>query len=425
MSNTPAEPFLRGFPPETHRVRRLQVALNDFAQSFQSLMAAFESGQKVNEVQGGRTPILELRCLQDSSMLIKELINGGVLKDLDGVSDEAVMPWGVRLENLIRHARRLAPITGAKQVNSSDPLPNISDCRQTLRQLLVMGDQLESSLRAMVGSYCDTNLEYTLSVTPTGEVDFAAKQIEAITGIAYPPQSLVNWGRLLELAGFDQREIRQVLTELGIPGFEGEEELPRGYVSAKASASVNNQPRQDGRVILGDSYLLTQAILAGLESRRETPNRKGTGETAWIQRTMGLWKAGAADQVEDIRSWRSTTDEIVSRSELDLPPLDMNTPVYQRLVSGIGWGMPDDFESQTTYIVGRMMAHYTNLDPGPVQEIFAAVVTWQKERNARNLPDQPTLEATLHKAMVALTRFLHFSGRFRWRSKEVSPVSFL
>ncbi len=99
------------------------------------------------------------------------------------------------------------------------------------------------------------------------------------------------------------------------------------------------------------------------------------------------WKQTAAYEVDDIRGWREDPGERIYYS---------GDPTGE-------WGeMPNGFYSRTSYLVGWITTHYPKLDPNPLQDIYIAVLAWHEDHNAKRIPPQPVLFATLERAMLAV-----------------------
>ena len=106
-----------------------------------------------------------------------------------------------------------------------------------------------------------------------------------------------------------------------------------------------------------------------------------------ILQTIEKWKRTAADQIEDIRDWRDSTDQ---------------RPCYDG-PSSRGWGdPPEHFHSQTIWIVSHIATHHRNLDPGPVQDINEVVTAWHTDHNASRIPEQPVLDALIDRAVTVV-----------------------
>ena len=101
-----------------------------------------------------------------------------------------------------------------------------------------------------------------------------------------------------------------------------------------------------------------------------------------------LWRDIAAQEIDDIKGWRQSTDE-------DWEGLDMPNHIYDRIVSGRGWNFPKNFYSLTQRLFRLIAIDFPRLDPQPTQEIFGAIESWHKQKNAKDLPEQANL-AELH-----------------------------
>ena len=95
-----------------------------------------------------------------------------------------------------------------------------------------------------------------------------ANQIEAASGIPYPPETEKDWIRLLGLAGFSPDVVASVLKKLGYEGYDFAEDLPRWWISFPVRLSADNKPLESGKgTPTEEPYPLTQRILDGLTSR--------------------------------------------------------------------------------------------------------------------------------------------------------------
>jgi len=97
-------------------------------------------------------------------------------------------------------------------------------------------------------------------------------QIEALSGIPFPPKSIRDAVTLLLLAGFSQDRIDQYLCHCGFEGFEKCGELPNGYTSVGVQFSEDNQiideRIESGGTIDVDAMLFSERVLTGLKSRK-------------------------------------------------------------------------------------------------------------------------------------------------------------
>ncbi len=99
------------------------------------------------------------------------------------------------------------------------------------------------------------------------------------------------------------------------------------------------------------------------------------------------WKQTAADEVDDIGGWRE----------------DPNDRIHHTGDPTCEWGeMPNGFYSRTSYLVGWITTHYPKLDPNPLQDIYIAVLAWYEDHNAKRIPPQRVLFATLERAMLVV-----------------------
>ncbi len=115
--------------------------------------------------------------------------------------------------------------------------------------------------------------------------------------------------------------------------------------------------------------------------------RWGSESDSTTASVIERWKQTADYEVDDIRRWRE----------------DPGERIYYSGAPTCEWGeMPNGFYSRTAYLIGCITTHYPKLDPTPLQDIYIAVLAWHEDHNAKRIPPQPVLFATLERAMLVV-----------------------
>jgi len=117
-----------------------------------------------------------------------------------------------------------------------------------------------------------------------------------------------------------------------------------------------------------------------------------TDHDSTTQHTIEKWKIAAREEVEMIGAWRDADADKLA---------DYWTDGYTFRGGGPP-KMPNMFYTNTTCLVGEIVARYPKLDPAPLQDVYAAIAAWYADHSAARIPPQPVLFATLERAMMTL-----------------------
>ena len=266
-------------PTERHPLRQLQLLIDDFNWTLSHWpIETDEHTHFVIDKTAEQTVFL-----QETLPFFRDLVRGGIDSEISDVLGSPAGRWGCRLLQLVFRGLELARFfvdRGPVPKEGSDCEDEKAELQGIRKELSEMAANVEYILDVKVGQIRSKRTSKASLKNPAESINpsfiriataeatetsnDAAHQIEAITGIAYPPTTQANWVRLCRLAGFSMERTEQVLKDRGYDGFDDVDELPRRYVSAKASISDGN-----GLEVPSDTLFWTQAILAGLEPLRQ------------------------------------------------------------------------------------------------------------------------------------------------------------
>jgi len=148
-----------------------------------------------------------------------------------------------------------------------------------------------------------------------------------------------------------------------------------------------------------------------------------TDHDSTTQHTIEKWKIAAREEVEMIGAWRDADADKLA---------DYWTDGYTFRGGGPP-KMPNMFYTNTTCLVGEIVARYPKLDPAPLQDVYAAIAAWYADHSAARIPPQPVLFATLERAMMTLqaieydiqSRVVYENqGKVNSRGLESAPINY-
>ena len=121
---------------------------------------------------------------------------------------------------------------------------------------------------------------------------------------------------------------------------------------------------------------------------------RADGEIRTTLMVIERWKRTAADEVDNIGGWR------------DADPGDRlhkfwSDPARQKGTEH-GSTMPRGFESDTTYLLGRVWDDDPKRDLTPLREVCAAISAWHADHSAERIPEQRVLVQSLEQAMLVV-----------------------
>jgi hypothetical protein len=105
-----------------------------------------------------------------------------------------------------------------------------------------------------------------------------------------------------------------------------------------------------------------------------------TDDDRQLQVAIDVWRQDAADAVFDIEDWRDG-DSAFWREWPD---------------------PPEDFYSQTVWLVSKLTIRYPNLRTHPLDDVCHAVQAWYCNRDGHRVPPQDELMGIMDRAMVTL-----------------------
>lgn len=148
-----------------------------------------------------------------------------------------------------------------------------------------------------------------------------------------------------------------------------------------------------------------------------------TDHDSTTQHTIEKWKIAAREEVEMIGAWRDADADNLAHYWTDGYTFRGGGPPE----------IPNMFYTNTTCLVGEIVARYPKLDPAPLQDVYAAIAAWYADHSAARIPPQPVLFATLERAMMTLQAIEHDiqsrvvyenQGKVNSRGLESAPINY-